>query len=96
MEYNFNGIFLINLIKDRIKEKKTIFEKPNLDTRDKFYRNALYWAIKYQKEKDVELLLKYGISKKVAPNLDALSLAKQIGNQKIISLLEEKRELALA
>jgi ankyrin repeat protein len=96
MEYNFNGLFLIKLIKDRIKEKKTFFEKPNLNTRDKFYRNALYWAIKYQKVQDVKLLLKHNISKKVAPNLDALSLAKQIGNKKIISLLEEKRELAIA
>jgi ankyrin repeat protein len=98
MEYYSDGLLLINLMRNRIKEKKSIFErKINLNTRDRFSRNALYWAITYQWVSDIKLLLAHGISQEVAPNLDALTHAINIGNPDIISIfkkVDEKIELS--
>ena len=89
MRKNSDGLFLIKLVKHRIKEYSTVFGRLNLDTRDRFFRNALYWAIDYEQVDDVKLLLKYGISLEVAPNLDAFTHALAINNREIIELFEE-------
>ncbi|NOZ90095.1 MAG: ankyrin repeat domain-containing protein [Epsilonproteobacteria bacterium] len=96
MRYYSDGLFLIKLIKDRIKEHKNIYGKLNLDTRDRFGQNALYWAISYQKIEDIKLFLKNGISTEVAPDLDALTHAINIGNPKIVELFDRECDMALS
>ncbi len=96
MKHYSDGLFLIKLIKNRINEQETMLGRLNLNTRDRFSRNALYWAISYQRVEDVKLLLDHGISQNVAPKLDALSHAIHIGNQAIISLLDREERIALS
>jgi len=91
-----DGLFLLKLIKHRIEEKATIHGRVNLDTRDRFSRNALYWAITYKRVEDVKFLIAQGISQEVAPNLNALSHAINIENEEIISLLNINEEMALS
>ena len=95
MNNNSDGQFLLNLINNRIKEEKIISGKLNLDTKDRFSRNALYWAISYQKVEDVKLLLKHSISQEVAPNLNAFTHALNINNQEIIKLFD-REDMALS
>ena len=90
MKNNSDGLFLLKLIKHRIEEQSTIFGKLNLNTRDRFLKNALYWAMSYQKVDDVKLLLKYDISLEVAPNLDAFTHALNSNNQEIIELFKSE------
>ncbi len=89
MRYYSDGLFLINLIKNRINNHKNIYGKINLNTRDRFSQNALYWAIKYKQINNIKLFLKHSISQKVAPNLDALTHAINIGDPKIIELFDK-------
>ena len=91
MKNNSDGLFLLKLIKHRIEEKSTIFGKLNLNTRDRNARNALYWAISYQKVDEVKRLLDYGISLEVAPNLHAFTHALNVNNQEIIELFESEK-----
>lgn len=88
MKNNSDGLFLLKLIKHRIEEQSTIFGKLNLNTQDRFFKNALYWAISYQNIDDVKLLLTYGISLEVAPNLDAFTHALDVNNKEIIELFD--------
>ncbi|MCK5853870.1 MAG: ankyrin repeat domain-containing protein [Sulfurovaceae bacterium] len=96
MQNHSDGEFLIKLIKHRIEERRTVFGRLNLDTQDRFSRNALYWAIAYQKVDDVKLLLKHGISREIAPNFDAFTYACDVNNQEIIKLLEREEEIPLS
>ena len=91
-----DGLFLLKLIKRRIAESAIIQGSINLDTRDKFFQNALYWAITYQRVNDTKLLLKYGISQNIAPHLDALAHALIIDNQEILALFENDEEMVLS
>ena len=95
MNNNSDGQFLLNLINNRIKEEKIISGKLNLNTKDRFSRTALYWAISYQKVEDVKLLLKHSISQEVAPNLNAFTHALNINNQEIIKLFD-REDMALS
>ena len=88
MKNDSDGLFLLKLIKHRIEEQSTISGKLNLNTKDRFSRNALYWAISYQNIDDVKLLLTYGISLEVAPNLDAFTHALDVNNKEIIELFD--------
>ena len=88
MRNNTDGLFLLKLIKHRIEEHSTVFGRLNLNTRDRFFRNALYWAINYEKTDDVKLLLEHDISLEVAPNLDAFTYALDVNNQEIIELFK--------
>ena len=90
MNNNSDGQFLLNLINNRIKEEKIISGKLNLNTKDRFLRNALYWAISYQKVDDVKLLLQHDISLEVAPNLNAFTHALDVNNQEIIELFDSE------
>jgi hypothetical protein len=90
-----DGLFLLKLIKHRIEEGATFFEKLNLDTRDRFSQNALYWAIYLERVEDVTLLLKHNVSREVAPNLDAFSYALEVNNPEIIELFGMK-EMAIS
>ena len=99
MENYSNGLFLIKLIKHRIENYSSIRGKSNLNTRDQFSRNALYWAISYQKVDDVKLLLAHDIDIMVAPDLNALHHAIELKNSKIIDLISEhvgEEEMALS
>jgi hypothetical protein len=90
-----DGLFLLKLIKHRIEEGATFFEKLNLDTRDRFSQNALYWAISLERVEDVTLLLKHNVSREVAPNLDAFLYALEVNNPEIIELFGMK-EMAIS
>ncbi len=90
-----DGLFLLKLIKHRIEEGAIFFKKVNLNTRDRFSQNALYWAISLERAEDVKLLLKHNISRDIAPNLDAFSYALELNNPEIIDLFDME-EMAIS
>ena len=90
-----DGLFLLKLIKHRIEEGTIFFKKVNLDTRDRFSQNALYWAISLGRVEDVKLLLKHNVSRDIAPNLDAFSYALEVNNSEIIDLFDME-EMAIS
>jgi len=63
---------LLEISEHRLILERELVKESNLDVRDKKGRNALYWAIKTSHKHNTELLLEYGISLMVQPNLHAL------------------------
>jgi len=77
MEQSYQELNLIEMAKHRLMLEEFLVKKANLEIRDKHYKNALYWSVKYRHRHNTDLLLKYHISLMVSHDLHALFHAIQ-------------------
>ena len=80
----YYDIYLMYMVKNRIKLNNTLLQQCNINLRDHHGRNALYWAIYYSSEFNVRKLLQYNIDLYVEPRLHALFHAVALGNRIIV------------
>jgi len=80
----YHDIYLMYMVKNRIKLNNTLLQQCDINIRDHHRRNALYWAIYYSSESNVRKLLQYNIDLYVEPKLHALFHAVALGNRTIV------------
>lgn len=96
LEKNFHEVIVANIFSSLIDSGKwdmliEMFKLNilNINTRDHQGKNALYWAIKYNKIKIVRKLLEIDINPRVSFNLSALNYAVCVDNVRIIKCLKD-------
>ena len=72
MNQTYYQVDILDMAAQKLLLEEFLLKQSDTNTRDSQGRNALYWAIYHKSRHNVRLLLKYGSSLKVTPNLHAL------------------------
>lgn len=82
----------LEMAQERLMLEEFLVANVNIDARDAYGRNALFWAIKTSHKHNTDLLLSYGVSLMVKPNYHALFHTIQSNNLETFSFLLELGE----
>ena len=78
---------LLEMAEERLMLEEFLIANADINVRDSYGRNALFWAIKTSHKHNTDLLLTHGISLMVKPNYHALFHTIQSNNLETFSLL---------
>ena len=89
MNQTYYRVDILDMAAQKLLLEEFLVKQSNINTRDSQGRNALYWAIYHKSRHNVQLLIKYNSSLRVAPELHALFHAIDCNDYETFSELLE-------